>query len=90
MKSIIAKLVSTRKSSKLFADNPQSIILKPIGDALIHLIHFSQLKRAYPQLRIGVIVTERNRILFEHSPYVDSLSKKPIKYGISRIKLNCY
>ncbi|OOF68348.1 hypothetical protein BKG89_07840 [Rodentibacter caecimuris] len=54
---------------------PHSILIRPlgnaIGDATVHTAHIQQLRTAFPEAKIGVIVTPQNRAIFEHCRLVD-------------------
>lgn len=53
----------------------KSILLRPlgnaIGDATVHTAHLLQLKSLFPNAIIGVVVTQQNKVIFEHSKLVD-------------------
>lgn len=53
----------------------RSILIRPlgwaIGDAVVHTAHIKQLKKLYPNAKIGVVVSSSNKIIYEHSQLVD-------------------
>lgn len=52
-----------------------SILIRPlgcaIGDAVVHTAHIQQLKKCYPNAKIGIVVGFANKIIYEHSNLVD-------------------
>ncbi|RGE48749.1 hypothetical protein MHD_02040 [Mannheimia granulomatis] len=52
-----------------------SILIRPlgwaIGDAVVHTAHINQLRKLYPNAKIGVVVASGNKIIYEHSQLVD-------------------
>lgn len=52
-----------------------SILIRPlgwaIGDAVVHTAHIKQLKKCYPNAKIGVVAASANKIIYEHSQLVD-------------------
>lgn len=69
----------------------ESILIRPlgdaVGDAVINLAYAKQLKTVYPHLKLGVLVTPRNRAVFSFSPLIDELiDKKPANYLKQRKK----
>ena len=78
MKKFIATLCSQRVQRKeIELTTLKSILLKPIGhavgDSIVHLMHIMQIKNAFPQAKIGVFVTERNRAIYENANIIDEL-----------------
>lgn len=78
IKKCITRLFGQRKTASGYDFSAlQSVLLKPIGDAIgdaiLHISHLSQLKQAFPHLKIGVLVSERNRAIFQFSGIVDAL-----------------
>lgn len=55
----------------------KSILIRPVGDAVgdavAHIAYIRQLKAIYPGVRIGVIVTDRNRDIYAYSHEADEL-----------------
>ncbi|QLB41058.1 glycosyltransferase family 9 protein [Mannheimia pernigra] len=53
-----------------------SILIRPlgwaIGDAVVHTAHIKQLKKRYPNAKIGVVVASANKVIYENSQLVDS------------------
>ncbi|NEN75095.1 glycosyltransferase family 9 protein [Pelistega sp. NLN82] len=74
-KLLLLFLQNRRRLLKYNQAQPNSILIRPlgnaIGDAVVHTAHLQQLKSAFPNTKIGVIVTEQNKIIFEHSHLVD-------------------
>lgn len=78
MKRVIAKIFGRRVAKEaLNFSSVESVLLKPIGnaigDAVIHILHLTQIKKAYPNVKTAVLVTPRNRALFEQANCVDIL-----------------
>lgn len=95
IKKLIAHLAGKRGPIEIELDRIDSILLKPIGDAIgdavAHTAHLHQLKKANPKVKIGVIVTNRNRDLFYHSGLVDQLVEdKFSSYFCERNKWDLY
>lgn len=89
MKSLVIKLFGTKKYKKTFNFYEiKSILFKPIGDAIgdavVHISHLEQLKKALPNVKIAVLVTERNRQIFSHAPSVDMILEDTIFTYISQ------
>lgn len=78
MKALIAKIFG-QKNVKSHYDFSQlnSVLVRPIGDAVgdavAHIAHIQQIKQAFPQLKIGVVVTERNREIYQHISFIDQV-----------------
>ncbi|WP_165867187.1 glycosyltransferase family 9 protein [Lonepinella koalarum] len=73
----------------------KSVLLNPIGDAIgdaiVHGLHLRQLKSRYPNLKIGVLVTDRNKVVFEASGLVDEFIQMTfINYCRQRKKWDLY
>lgn len=78
MKKIFAKLFAhTPKAKNLEWKNVQSVLIRPIGaglgDAVVLSAVFSQLKKAYPTIKLGVLSTPRNRPIFERIFTIDEI-----------------
>ncbi|WP_373099243.1 MULTISPECIES: glycosyltransferase family 9 protein [Pasteurellaceae] len=78
IKRVIAKIFGSRQPTKnTDLSRIDSVLLNPVGDAIgdavAHGLHLRQLKKSYPQLKVGVFVTERNRAVFAASGVVDEL-----------------
>ena len=74
MKKLIVMLFGHRAQKQhIDLSSISSVLLKPIGDAIVHIAHLNQLKNAFPNITIGVIVSERNKTIFECSGLVDIL-----------------
>ncbi|WP_150539517.1 glycosyltransferase family 9 protein [Actinobacillus vicugnae] len=78
MKSLVIKFFGTKKHKKQFYfANIQSILLKPIGDAvgdaIVHTSHLRQIKEANPHIKLGVLVTERNKLIYQHAGFIDAI-----------------
>lgn len=75
MKHLIAIIFGQKKRKTIDISNINSILLKPIGtavgDTIVHLAHIKQLKMAFPNIKIGVLVTERCKAIYEQSGLVD-------------------
>ncbi len=72
-----------------------SVLLNPVGDAIgdavVHGLHLRQLKSCYPNLKIGVFVTERNEPVFKASGIVDEFIKMNLSnYFRQRKKWDLY
>lgn len=52
-----------------------AILIRPlgwaIGDAVVHTAHIKQLKKLYPNAKIGVVVASTNKVIYENSQLVD-------------------
>ncbi len=77
-KRLTVKLFGRRKPKKDFDfSNVSSVLIRPIGyglgDGIILTSALRSLKTAYPNIKIGVFVNERNRKVFEGSKDVDVL-----------------
>ncbi|EFX91434.1 hypothetical protein HMPREF0027_1501 [Actinobacillus ureae ATCC 25976] len=76
MKSLVIKLFGTKRLKNEFNFNDiNSILLKPIGDAvgdaIVHTLHLRQIKEANPHIKIGVLVTERNKLIYKNAGFID-------------------
>ncbi|PJG83900.1 hypothetical protein [Caviibacterium pharyngocola] len=67
-KIIVTLFGSRRPTTKRDLSQIDSVLLHPVGDAIgdavAHGLHLRQLKECYPNLKIGVFVTARNRAIF--------------------------
>lgn len=96
MKKLLLKLFAAKKTKAEF--NPQtikSILLRPIGDAIGDAVTMTyvlkQLKTAFPGVKTGVFVTERNRMALEGCPFADELiPSKPASYFKNRKKWDIF
>ena len=78
MKKLFAKLFArTPKAKNLDWRNIQSVLVRPIGsglgDAIVLSSAFAQLKKTYPNCKLGVLSTSRNRPILEHIPFIDEI-----------------
>lgn len=78
MKSIIIKFFGRRKKkNEIDFLNLKSILIKPIGDAVgdavIHTAHIQQLKKAFPWVKIGVLVSNRSSVIFVQNGVVKEI-----------------
>ena len=91
-KKIIIYLFGQKKSSIGFNfKNIKSILIQPlgdaVGDAIINLAYAKQLKIIYPNIQLGVLVTNRNKNIFSSSSLIDkTIDRIPINYLIQRKK----
>ncbi|AWW34991.1 lipopolysaccharide heptosyltransferase family protein [Mannheimia varigena] len=96
MKSLVIKLFGTKKDKKAFDFTKiESVLLKPIGDAIgdavVHISHLEQIKRALPNVQIAVLVTKRNQQLFSQASVVDFIfENKASTYLSQRNKWDLY
>ncbi|HBO39376.1 MAG TPA: heptosyltransferase, partial [Pasteurellaceae bacterium] len=96
IKLLIAKYFGQRCPTKrVDLSRIDSVLLNPlgdaVGDAVAHGLHLRQLKQRYPNVRIGVFVTARNKAVFQASGIVDELIEmKPINYLRQRRKWDLY
>ncbi|WP_373778246.1 glycosyltransferase family 9 protein [Glaesserella sp.] len=96
MKRLIARLFGRRRGNRsLELQNVRSILVKPIGnavgDSIVHLRHIAQLKKAFPLVKIGVLVTERSRLIYENSNVVDVLIEDKVhNYFLQNSKWDVY
>ncbi|WP_315567700.1 formamidopyrimidine-DNA glycosylase [Haemophilus parahaemolyticus] len=96
MKFLIAKLFSTRKlKGQLDIKDYNSLLLKPIGDAIgdsiVHIAHIKQIKAAFPNMKIGVLATDRCKAIYECSGIIDEiLNNKYVTYLNQRNKWDLY
>lgn len=78
MKSLVIKLFGTKRHKNKFNfSNINSILLKPIGDAvgdaIIHTSHLRQIKEANPNIKIGVLVTNRNKLIYQNAGFIEAI-----------------
>lgn len=96
MKSLVIKFFGTKKhTSKFNFKEIHSILLKPIGDAvgdaIIHISHLRQLKEANPCIKLGVLVTSRNKTIYKNINFIDTiLEDKATTYINERKKWDLY
>lgn len=96
MKKVIIKLFGKRPhSNNNELKHIKSVLLKPIGDAIgdaiVHIAHLAQIKQAFPAVKTAVLITERNKQLFEHANSVDQLIDDNLSnYLIQRGKWDLY
>lgn len=96
MKKLIISLFGKRVASNETKLNEiESVLLKPIGDAIgdaiVHIAHLAQIKQAFPNVKTAVLVTERNKQLFAQADSVDQLiDERPLNYLIQRGKWDLY
>ncbi len=77
-KKLVIHLFGKKQINQNFNFNDvKSILIRPLGDAVGDAIacvgHVQQLKNIYPDSRIGILVTNRNRAVFSLSPLIDEL-----------------
>ncbi|WP_439243122.1 glycosyltransferase family 9 protein [Lonepinella sp. BR2474] len=67
-----------------------SILFRPLGyalgDAVVHTAHLKQLKSAFPQAKIGVLVSPTNQAIFAHCPVVDQLIPRKLRNYLKQRK----
>lgn len=91
-KKLVIRLFANKKKNQDFDfKNVQSILIRPIGDAVgdavAHINYARQLKKAYPNCRIGMFTTDRNRDVFKCCEEIDELLEdKPASYLKNRKK----
>lgn len=96
MKSLVIKFFGTKKhTSKFNFKEIHSILLKPIGDAvgdaIIHISHLRQLKEANPCIKLGVLVTSRNKTIYKNINFIDTiLEDKATTYILTSVKNGIY
>ncbi len=96
LKKAIVKLVGSRaKISSINFAEIQSVLIKPIGDAIgdsiAHSAHIKQLKAANPNIKIGIFVSSRSRLIYELSGLVDVFFEdKAITYFKQRKRWDLY
>lgn len=78
MKKLLLKLFADKKIKAVF--NPKglkSVLIRPVGDAIGDAITLTailkQLKTAFPGVKTGIFVTDRNRQALEGCPFADKL-----------------
>ncbi|MDO1509443.1 MULTISPECIES: glycosyltransferase family 9 protein [unclassified Neisseria] len=85
-KQLVIRLFGQKKPCPDFNfEQVESILIRPlgdaVGDAVINLAYARQLKDMYPNLKLGILVTDRNKDIFAHSDLIDELiEKKPANY----------
>lgn len=100
-KKIIVALFGHKKNQVMNFDFSQikSILIRPIGhaigDACAHSAYAAQIKAVYPNCKVGVLATERNKAIYQLSPAIDEILEDNIlSYLINRKKwqifLDCY
>lgn len=95
LKKLICLLFGQKNATPIRIEDVTSILLKPIGtaigDSIVHLAHLRQLKMAFPHIKIGVLVTERCKAIYETSGVVDELlNDVPRSYIKEREKWDLY
>lgn len=95
LKKLICLLFGQKIAKPIRIEEVTSILLKPIGtaigDSIVHLAHLRQLKMAFPHIKIGVLVTERCKAIYETSGVVDKvLNDVPRSYIKERKKWDLY
>lgn len=78
MKSLVIKLFGTKRHKNEFKfRDANSILLKPIGDAvgdaIIHTSHLRQIKEVNPHIKIGVLVTNRNKLIYQNAGFIEAI-----------------
>jgi ADP-heptose:LPS heptosyltransferase len=74
--SFTDKIINFIKPPKKFSGVPEKILIfrnDRIGDAICTLPVLRDLKNNYPDLKIHVVCSVRNRFVFENFPYIDKL-----------------
>ncbi|HDL5111077.1 TPA: lipopolysaccharide heptosyltransferase family protein, partial [Mannheimia haemolytica] len=89
MKSLVIKLFGTKKEKKTFKFSKiESVLLKPIGDAIgdavVHIAHLEQIKKALPNVKIAVLVTSRNKLIFSQANVVDMILEDKVSTYLSQ------
>lgn len=96
MKKLLLKLFADKKGKAVF--NPKglkSVLIRPVGDAIGDAITLTailkQLKTAFPGVKTGVFVTDRNRPVLEGCPFADELIPlKTVSYFKNRNKWDIF
>lgn len=96
MKKLLLKLFADKKRKAVFNPNGlKSVLIRPvgnaIGDAITMTAILKQLKTAFPSIKTGVFVTERNIQALEGCPFADKLIPlKAISYLKNRKKWDVF
>ncbi|MGG7047577.1 MULTISPECIES: glycosyltransferase family 9 protein [unclassified Campylobacter] len=88
-KKILVNLLKNRQKNANISEikqkikNTKSILLRPlgsgaIGDAVVHTAHLLQIRKIYPQAKLGVIVSNTNKLIFKRSNLCDELIEESI------------
>lgn len=75
-KKLLLKWCSRVPKDNYDFTNIKSVIIRPffrIGDCVIQTAAIAQLKDYYPDIKVGVLVTDYNRGVFENCPMVDEV-----------------
>lgn len=99
-KKLILALFGHKKANLNFDFNQiESILIRPVGDAIgdacAHAAYAAQIKKIYPNCKVGVFATERNKAIYQLSPAIDEiLEDNLLSYLVNRKKwqifLDCY
>ncbi|XTV77659.1 glycosyltransferase family 9 protein [Mannheimia haemolytica] len=88
MKSLVIKLFGTKKEKTFKFSKIESVLLKPIGDAIgdavVHIAHLEQIKKALPNVKIAVLVTSRNKLIFSQANVVDMILEDKVSTYLSQ------
>lgn len=71
LKNFFLKLVNKKKNNNFDFKNTRSVLFKVgdrIGDAVIISAALNQLKKAFPNIKLGYFVSKNNKFIFENSP----------------------
>jgi len=91
MKKLFAKLFAhTPSAKKIDWKNIRSVLIRPIGtglgDSVVLSAAFKQLKKAYPNCKLGILSTPRNRSILKHIPFVDEILPNNLLTAITHRK----
>lgn len=77
LKRILIKCLQRKGGNAQICPQARTVLIRPmsaaLGDGVMTTAALKQLKDALPGIRIGIIVSERNRQLFAQCPLVDEL-----------------
>ena len=84
---LILKLFPLRKPTLLALPNSiLFIVFDALGDLILTTSVFREIKNIYPNIKIGVVATKRNKIILENNPFVDEVYESNKDYYLSNKK----
>ncbi len=77
LKKLLVRLLRRKSADVGICQRARSVLIRPagsaLGDAVVLTASLAQLKEVLPDVKIGILVNDRNREIFSFCPLVDAL-----------------